>query len=77
MACKDKITISMDGSLLSDLDRTAEERHVSRSALIEEALHVWRRERLEADLARGYREMAGEDRATAEANLRSGVESLD
>jgi metal-responsive CopG/Arc/MetJ family transcriptional regulator len=77
MACKEKVTISVDESLLSELDRTAEERHASRSALIAEALRVWQRARLEQALARGYREMAGEDRATAEAGLRSSVETLD
>ncbi len=77
MAGKDKITITVDADRLSELDRVAEAQHVSRSALVEEALRVWHRDRLEQELARGYREMAREDRETAERNLRSSVESLD
>jgi metal-responsive CopG/Arc/MetJ family transcriptional regulator len=76
MACKERITISVDDSLLSELDRTAAERHASRSALFAEALRTWQRVRLQQALARGYQEMAEEDRETAEANLRSSVETL-
>ena len=76
MACKERVTISVDDSLPTELDRTAAERHASRSALFAEALRVWQRVRLEQALARGYQEMADEDRTTAEANLGSSVEIL-
>lgn len=77
MASKTKVTVSLDRARLAELDEAVVVRDSNRSALIDEALEVWHRELLKQELARGYREMAEEDRETAEHNLRSGVETLD
>jgi metal-responsive CopG/Arc/MetJ family transcriptional regulator len=73
---KEKVTISLAPDWIEELDRNAGHRHTSRSALIEEALEVWRREQLNRELAAGYRAMADEDRQTAERNLGSGLETF-
>lgn len=74
---KIKVTVSLDKTRLEELDLVVAARDSNRSALIGEALEVWYREQIRQELARGYREMAEEDRKTAERNLRSGVETLE
>jgi len=76
MARRQKVTISLASDRLAELDDIVVARDSNRSALIEEALDVWRKARLERELAEGYRAMAEEDRKTAEDNLGSGVEAL-
>jgi predicted transcriptional regulator len=77
VAKREKVTISIASDRLAELDEIAVARDTNRSALIEEALAVWEERRLKRELADGYRAMAAEDCKTAEANLRSGVETLD
>ena len=77
MARKQKVTISLASDRLAELDDIVVARDSNRSALVEEALEVWTRARLQRELAEGYRAMAEEDRKTAEGNLRSGIEALD
>jgi len=77
MAKREKVTISIAADRLAELDEIAIARGTNRSALIEEALAVWEDRRLKRELADGYKAMAVEDRRTAEANLRSGIETLD
>ncbi len=77
MMHKEKVTISVTRKLLDELDRTASQQRISRSALVEEALKLWYSKQLKRELVEGYQAMAAEDRKTAEQNLRSGVEILD
>jgi metal-responsive CopG/Arc/MetJ family transcriptional regulator len=77
MAKREKVTISIAADRLAELDEVAIARDTNRSALIEEALAVWEERCLKQELADGYKAMAAEDRRTAEANLRSGVETFD
>ena len=77
MPKREKVTISISSDRLAQLDEIVIARDTNRSVLIEEALTVWEERRLEQELADGYKAMAAEDRKTAEANLRTGVETLD
>jgi len=77
MPKREKVTISIASDRLAELDEIAIARDTNRSALIEEALAVWEERRLKRELADGYKAMAAEDRKTAEANLRSGIETID
>lgn len=77
MPKREKVTISIASDRLAELDEIVIARDSNRSALIEEALAVWEERRLKRELAEGYKAMSAEDRKTAEANLRSGVETLD
>ena len=76
MPRRKKVTISLASDRLAQLDEIVTARDTNRSVLIEEALAVWEERRLEQELAEGYKAMAAEDRKTAEANLRSSVETL-
>jgi predicted transcriptional regulator len=77
MPKREKVTISISSDRLAQLDEIVVARDTNRSALVEEALAVWEERQLKQELVEGYRAMAAEDRKTAEANLRSGVETLD
>jgi len=77
MARRQKVTVTIASDRLEQLDEIAVARDSNRSALIEEALEVWKREQLNRELAAGYKAMAEEDRRTAENNLRSGSETCD
>jgi metal-responsive CopG/Arc/MetJ family transcriptional regulator len=76
MPSKVKVTVSLDSSLVSELERAGRRSGKSRSRLMEEALQHWHRSQLEQALREGYQAMATEDRAVAELNLRAGWESL-
>ena len=69
MPAKVKVTVSLDAALVRDLAEARRQSGKSRSRLMEEALHLWRRSQLEEALKRGYRAMAEEDRDTAERNV--------
>ena len=77
MAKREKVTVSIASDRLAQLDEIVAARDSNRSALIEEALAVWEKQRLREELADGYKAMADTDRRTAEANLRSSVETHD
>ncbi len=73
---KTKITVTIDESVIKDLDRLSEQRRESRSRLVEEAVKVWRNGQMEKELIEGYQAMAQEDVATAEAHLHIARENL-
>jgi len=77
MARRRKVTLTIASDRLTQLDEIAVARDASRSALVEEALDLWEKAQLNAELAAGYKAMAAEDRRTAEERLRSGSETLD
>ena len=76
MPSKVKVTVSLDASLVSELELAGRRSGKSRSRLMEEALQHWHRSQLEQALREGYQAMAAEDRAMAEQNLKAGWESL-
>lgn len=76
MASRVKVTVSLDRTLVTELEGVSRERRTPRSRLIEEALRFWRRSRLEQQLKEGYEAMARADRATAEAHLTAGWEAM-
>lgn len=74
MASKVKVTVSLDEVLVRELRGASYQKRKPRSQLVEEALQLWRRARLEQALKEGYQAMAKEDRATAERHLAAGWE---
>jgi len=64
-----KVTISLPGELVELADAIAAERATSRSAVIAGLLKQYRAERLRADMAEGYRALAGENLHDAEQAL--------
>ena len=76
MASKVKVTVSLDKSLVKELEGVSRRSQTPRSRLIEEALRFWQRSRIEQQLKEGYKDMAREDQATAEGHLSAGWEIL-
>lgn len=74
MASKVKVTVSLDETLIRELGGASRQKRKPRSQLVEEALRLWRRRRLEEELKEGYQAMAKEDRTTAERHLATGWE---
>ena len=70
------MTVSLDEALVKELAGASRERQKPRSHLVEEALRMWRRSRLEQALRDGYEAMAREDRATAERRLAAAWETM-
>lgn len=77
MNTKTRMTVTMDSSLVDELDRVSSEQKESRSQLVEDAVRDWSRHRLEQELIEGYEAMNRENRETAEANLAAGVEVIE
>lgn len=69
MASKVKVTASLDARLVRELENISRRRRKPKSQLVQEALHLWRKRRIEQELIEGYLAMAEEDRKTAERNL--------
>ncbi len=76
MSSKVKITVSLDASLASELEKARRRSGKSRSRLMEEALRRWHRSQLEQELKEGYQAMAAEDRAVAEEGLGAAWEAI-
>jgi len=74
MGSKVKVTVSLDEALVRELGGAGRQRGKPRSQLVEEALRLWRRARLEQELKEGYQAMAKADRAAAERHLEAGWE---
>ncbi len=77
MAKKVRVTLSLDSNLAREIGMEGRRRGVSRSSVVEEALKLWARHRLEKELERGYSQMAGEDREIAEQFLPASREAIE
>jgi len=75
-----KVSISLPGGLLAEIDELAEKRQLPRSALVREGLErVLKQERQRQTLIRArelYAQIAVEDRALSEEHLSLAVETL-
>ena len=69
MPHKLKVTLSLDEDLVEELERKSRETKKSRSCLVQEALRLWRRKKLQTKLAQEYQAMADENVQTAEQGL--------
>jgi metal-responsive CopG/Arc/MetJ family transcriptional regulator len=76
MGNKLKVTVTIEESIVREIDRASNERGESRSRVIEKAMQQWRERELDKQLIEGYLAMAKEDAETAEANLAAGAEAL-
>ena len=71
-----KVTVTIEESIVGEIDRVSKQRGESRSRVIEIAVQEWRKRELDKQLIEGYQSMAKEDMETAEANLAAAVEVL-
>ena len=66
MQTKKKITITIDEGLCEAIDQASKRFKMARSQLAQEALSLWLKKQTGALMRQGYREMAEEDRQSAE-----------
>lgn len=65
MAPRRKVTVSLDGELVSDLGAMSRKSGTPLSRLVEDALCQWQRQQLDQALREGYQAMAKQGLATA------------
>lgn len=73
---KAKVTLTLDETLVKELDTMASQRQENRSRLVEEAIRFWKRQKLERELVEGYQAMGKENLELAEACLPAAKEVL-
>jgi metal-responsive CopG/Arc/MetJ family transcriptional regulator len=76
MSTRLKVTITMDESIIREIDRVSRKQKESRSRIMEEAMKEWKQKQIEKELIEGYRAMTQEDQEIAEANLEASAETL-
>ena len=77
MTRKVKLTVSIDAELAKELRTTSRGLRRATSHLVEEALRLWRRRRLDEELRKGYAAMSKEDLDVAESTLAAQREALE
>lgn len=66
MQTKRKVSLTIDAEVFDSIEKAAKMRHLARSHIAQKAFELWLQKENEALMARGYEEMAAEDRALAE-----------
>jgi len=77
MTTKAKLTVTIGRDLVKELDKEAKARKISRSALVEEAIKLVKKKRIEELLKSGYQDMADENLKVAEETIHYGSEAMD
>jgi predicted transcriptional regulator len=69
MGRKGKLSVTIDADVLDALDIAARNSQTPKSTVAQEAIRLWLRKRTEELMARGYEEMANEDKEFADLTL--------
>jgi len=69
MRTKRKISVTIDAELLKAVDEASKTYHMAKSHLAQEAFTLWLKKKTEQLMAKGYREMAEEDKEFAELSF--------
>ena len=76
MRSKRKISLTIDESLYADIEKASKSFNMSISQLAQEAFRLWLKKETEALMAKGYEEMAKEDKAFADLTFQAQREIL-
>lgn len=76
MSTKKKLSVTIDEELLGAVNKASKESNMGKSKLAQEALKLWLKKRTEDLMAKGYVEMAQEDRELSELTFDSQKETL-
>jgi post-segregation antitoxin (ccd killing protein) len=77
MGTKRKISVTVDRELLAAVEAASKSQHMPLSRVAQEALAYWLRKKTAELMAKGYEEMAEEDRSYAETALEAQRETLE
>ena len=63
MRSKKKVSLTLDETLCADIEKAAKTFNMAKSQLAQKAFRLWLKKETEAFMAKGYEEMAEEDKA--------------
>jgi metal-responsive CopG/Arc/MetJ family transcriptional regulator len=66
MKTKGKISLTIDYDLLSEIEKASRAYNIAKSQLVQEALKLWLQSEVEKLMAKGYEDMAQQDKKNAE-----------
>ena len=76
MRTKRKVSLTIDGDLYMDIEKAAKTFNMAKSQLAQEAFRLWLKMETEALMAKGYEEMAEEDKTFADLTSQAQREIL-
>jgi len=76
MRTKKKVSLTIDEDLYDAIDKASKMLKMAKSQLAQEAFSLWLKKETEALMAKGYEEMAAEDKAFADVSLEAQREIL-
>jgi metal-responsive CopG/Arc/MetJ family transcriptional regulator len=76
MGTKGKLSVTIDEKVLKAVENASKTCHIAKSQLAQEALKLWLKKRTQELMAKGYTEMAEEDKEFAELSFEAQKEIL-
>jgi len=76
MRSKRKVSLTLDEALCADIEKVAKTLNMAKSQLAQKAFRLWLTMETEALMAKGYEEMAEEDKAFADLTFQPQREIL-
>ncbi len=76
MRTKRKISVTIDEEILNGIEKASKAFNMAKSQVAQEAFRWWLKRKTEESMARGYMEMAKEDRALSEITFEAQKEVL-
>lgn len=76
MGTKTKLSVTIDEETLVAIDKASKAYHVSKSRLAQEAFKLWLKKQTQELMAKGYEEMAKEDKEFAKLSFEAQREIL-
>ena len=76
MRTKRKVSLTIDEDLYAAIDRASKTLNMAKSQLAQEAFNLWLTKETEALMAKGYEDMAKEDKEFADITLEAQRETL-
>ena len=76
MRTKRKVSLTIDEDLYAAIEKASKTLNLAKSQLAQEAFSLWLKKETEAFMAKGYEEMAEEDKAFADVTFEAQKEIL-
>jgi hypothetical protein len=76
MRTKRKVSLTIDEDIYTAIDRASKTLNMAKSQLAQEAFNLWLKKETEALMAKGYEDMAKEDKEFADITLEAQRETL-
>lgn len=76
MGVKKKVSLTLDEDLCAEIEKAAKTLNMPKSQLAQKAFRLWLEKETEALMAKGYEEMAKEDKALADFTFQAQKEIL-